>query len=70
MLVKTIIDEENRRKWEIYKHEKTAFPYPVYTVSYYEYYMACGWRLICDGAKDKEYYTKKCIEWDFEIKIA
>lgn len=71
MKVKTIIDNENGRKWEIYKHEnKTGFPYPVYTVNYYEFFKVDGWRLTSDGAKMKDYCTKEFIEEEFEIKIA
>ncbi len=60
MKVKTIIDNENGRKWEIYKHEnKAGFPYPVYTVNYYEFFKVGGWRLISDGAKNERLLHKR-----------
>ena len=71
MKVKTIIDNENGKKIEIIKHEnKQGFPYPVYTVNYFEFYKACGWREISNGAKHQDYYTKEAIEKEFEIKVA
>lgn len=61
MIVKTITDSENGRKWEIIKHETDR-----YSVKYYEYFKATGWRLT---ATDND-YTKDCIEWEFEPTVA
>ncbi len=33
MIVKTIIDDENGRKWEIIKHEADRYSYLIETVS-------------------------------------
>lgn len=61
MLIKTIIDEKAGTKWEISKDGENSYSY-----KYYELFQSCGWRYIF-GEKD---YTKDCIEWEFEIKIA
>lgn len=70
MLVKTIIDNECGSKWEIYKHtEQTGFPYPVYTINYSEFYKNCGWRLIINGTKMKDYCTKKFIKEFYDVIV-
>lgn len=61
MIVQTIIDTENGRKWEIFKHTENRYSY-----KYYEYFQALGWHLT--GMETN--MTKDCIELDFEIKVA
>lgn len=61
MVVKTFVDEENGRKWEIIKHEENR-----YSVKYYEFFRALGWRLI---STDRN-YTKDCIELEFDCIVA
>lgn len=61
MLIKTIVDNENGRKWEIIKNGDN-----LYSVKYYELFQSKGWRLI--GAD--EGYTKDCIEWEYDIEVA
>lgn len=71
MIVKTIVDEENGRKWDIIKHEnKAGYSCPVYTVNYFEFFKSCGWREISNGAKHNEYCSKEYIEEEFDVKIA
>lgn len=60
MLVKTIIDNNNGMKWEIYKALDNSYSY-----KYYEYFTSCGWRLTNYG----DNYTKDAIEWEFDIKV-
>lgn len=62
MVVKTIVDEENGRKWEIIKHAENR-----YSVKYYEFFRSIGWRFI---SADRYYYTKDCIEWKFDCIVA
>jgi hypothetical protein len=61
MLVKTIADNENGRKWEIIKHEADR-----YSVNYYEFFRSIGWKLT---ATERD-YTKDCIEWEFDCVVA
>lgn len=61
MLIKTITDNENGRKWEIYKESNNNYSY-----RYYEYYKAIGWRLITS----ENNYSKDCIEYEFDIEVA
>ena len=61
MLVKTITDNENGRKWEIVKIGED-----LYNVSYYEFFEATGWRLTgTDGG-----YTKDAVEWEYDVEVA
>lgn len=61
MLVKTITDTENGRKWEIYKESDGTYSY-----KYLEFYKSVGWRQISGDFG----YTKDAIEWQFEIKVS
>jgi hypothetical protein len=61
MLIKTITDETNGRKWEIYKEEDNKH----YRYIYYEFYTQIGWRKIT-GEKN---FTKDAIEWDLDIVL-
>ena len=61
MLIKTIEDKENGRKWEIYKESENNYSY-----KYYEYFNSIGWRLITN----EKNYNKDAIEWEFDIKVA
>ena len=60
MLVRTITDSENGRKWEIYKKSDNEYYY-----KYYEFFKQIGWRL----TGTSEHMSKDCIEWDFDISI-
>lgn len=62
MIVKTIINEEEGRKWEIIKHEEDRYSY-----NYYEYFKATGWRLY---DMPRKYYSKDVIEFEFNLKLA
>ena len=64
MLIKTIEDKESGRKWEIFKQTDNR-----YYIKYYEYYSNCGWKLIQDGNRVNDYYSKDCIEYQFDIAI-
>lgn len=61
MLVKTIVDNESGRKWEIVKHEADR-----YSVKYYEFFQSIGWRLT---TTDRD-YSKACIEYMFDCPVA
>ena len=60
MLIKTIIDNENGKKWEIFKNSDNDYSY-----KYYEYFNSIGWRFV---ASDNN-YTKDAIEWEFDIQV-
>lgn len=66
MLIRTIEDKENGSKWEIYKKNENQ-----YYCKYYEFFQFCGWRFVSqDGGHEQGfYYTKKAIEYDFDIKV-
>ena len=65
MLVRTITDSENGRKWEIYKKSENSYYY-----KYYEFFKQIGWRLTGTAGNNRDgYFTKDCIEWDFDISI-
>lgn len=59
MLIKTITNKEDGRKWEIYKEEDNKH----YHYIYYEFNSQIGWRKI---AEEKN-FTKDAIEWDLDI---
>ncbi len=63
MKVKTITDEQDGRKREIYKKSENEYYY-----KYYEFFKSTGWRLIgqSGGHADGYYYTKDAIEWELE----
>lgn len=60
MLIKTIIDNKNGKKWEIFKDSDNKYSY-----KYYEFYQTIGWRIIFKEAN----YSKDAIEWEFNIQI-
>lgn len=62
MIVKTIVNEADGCKWEIIKHEENR-----YSIDYYEYFQQLGWKKF---EESKRYYTKDCIEWEFDIVVA
>jgi hypothetical protein len=66
MLIRTIIDNKDGRKWEIYKKSDNEYFY-----KYYEYFKQCGWRLTGKQTGDyiNGYLTKDCIEWQFNIVV-
>lgn len=59
MLIKTIIDHQEGRKWEIYKEEDNKH----YRFIYYEFYSKIGWRKI----SEKGNFTADGIEWHLDI---
>lgn len=67
MLIRTIEDKENGKKWEIYKKDENQ-----YYTKYYEFFQSCGWRFVSQdgGQRQGFYYSKECIEYDFDIKVA
>ena len=65
MLIRTILDEQNGRKWEVFKKSDNQYFY-----KYYEYFKQCGWRYTGrTGDHIKGYLTKDCIQWEFDISI-
>lgn len=56
MVVKTVVDEDAGRKWEIRKHEENR-----YSVAYYEYFKQIGWRRY-NMSRVPEYCDKATIE--------
>lgn len=67
MKVRTITDEENGRRWDIYKKADDQYYY-----KYYELFRSAGWRFTgqSGGHTVGYYYTKEAIEWEFEITVA
>lgn len=63
MTVKTIIDNEQGRKWEIIKHGNDD-----YTVAYFEFFQPIGWRELKTGPV--EHWSKEALEWEFDCEIA
>lgn len=61
MIVKTIIDADNGRKWEISKKSDEG-----YTIKYYEYFNSIGWISHCE---DTTVYSKQVVEDMFDIKL-
>ena len=65
MLIRTITDDENGRKWDIFKKSDNEYFY-----KYYEFFKQCGWRFTGrEGDHIKGYLTKSCIEWEFSIFV-
>lgn len=65
MLVKTITDKQEGRKWEIYKKSDNEYFY-----EYYEFFKQVGWRLTGrEGDHINGYLTKDVVEWEFDIKL-
>jgi hypothetical protein len=65
MLINTILDEENGRKWEIYKKSENEYFY-----KYYEFFKQIGWRLTGrEGDHIKGYIAKECIQWEFDVMV-
>lgn len=63
MLVKTVIDNENGKKWEINKVDNDR-----YTVTYSEFFQSIGWKEINIGPV--EYWSKEAIEYEFDCEVA
>lgn len=65
MLLKTILNSEEDRKWEIYQKAENEYFY-----KYYEFFQAIGWRFVYqEGKPNTWYFTKESIEWEFDIAI-
>lgn len=61
MTVKTIVDNENGRKWEISKIDDDT-----YSVAYFEFFQSIGWRRLFAP----ERYSKDAVELEFDTKVA
>ncbi len=61
MVVKSIVDQECGKRWDIIKHEPDR-----YSVNYYEFYHVIGWRLV---GTDRD-LSKDCIELEFDCTVA
>lgn len=59
MQVKTIIDKENGRKWDIFKDNE------LYSFIYSEYFASCGWREVSEDTN----YTKEALELMLDIEL-
>ena len=59
MLIRTIIDQDNERKWEIYQNDNR------YSYKYYEFYNNISWRLLWS----EENFTKDAIEFEFDVVL-
>lgn len=59
MLIKTIIDHQEGRKWEIYKEEDNKH----FRYIYYEFFRQIGWRKTSEGKN----YTEDDLEWRLGI---
>lgn len=65
MLVKTLVDEQNGRKWEIYKKSDNQYFY-----KYYEFFKQVGWKFTGgEGDHLNGYLSKDCIQWQFGILV-
>lgn len=65
MLVRTITDDQEGRKWEIYKKSDDEYFY-----KYYEFFKQIGWRLTGrTGDHIGGYLTKDVIEGEFNIIV-
>ena len=60
MLIKTITDEQEGKKWEVYEEDNKHYCY-----IYYEFYSQIGWRKITE----EKNFTKDAIEWVLDIVI-
>lgn len=61
MLIKIIIDNENGKKWEIFKNSDNDYFY-----KYYEFFQVTGWRIIFTESS----YSKDAIEWELDTEVA
>lgn len=66
MKVREIIDDENGRRWDIFKKTEDQYFY-----KYYEFFSSCGWRFVCQdgGHKQGYYWGKNEIEREFDIVL-
>lgn len=61
MLIKSLIDNENGTKLEIYKNGENNYGY-----KHYEFFTNIGWRFMFE----ENNYSKDAIEFEFDIKVA
>lgn len=65
MLIRTITDKQEGKRWEIYKKSDNEYFY-----KYYEFFKQTGWRLTGrEGDHINGYLTRDVIEWEFDIKL-
>ena len=66
MLIKKIVDENEGRKWEIYKKAENEYFY-----KYYEFFNQMGWKFTArEGDHINGYLTKEVIQYQFDILVA
>ncbi len=64
-LIKTITDDVDGRKWEIYKKSDNEYFY-----KYYEFFKQIGWRLTAREGDDKKgYLTRESIQYSFDSSV-
>lgn len=61
MIVKTLLDNELGKRYDIFKQSNGLYGY-----RYYEFFKSIGWKLY----GEENDFTKESIEYDFDIKIA
>jgi hypothetical protein len=64
MLVKTIIDSETGKKWEIYVTNEGKYYY-----KYYEFFDKIGWKFLSQEGGTHYCYDKDAIEWELSVVI-
>jgi hypothetical protein len=63
--IKTIINENDGRKWEIYKKSDNEYFY-----KYYEFFKQLGWHFTGrTGDHIQGYLSKDCIQYQFDILV-
>ena len=60
-IAKTIIDNENGRKWEIYTKDGAHYDY-----RYFEHFVTYGWRFVFETDDN---YTKDAIEYELDFSF-
>lgn len=60
-IAKTIVDNENGRKWEVFTQDEKHYGY-----KYFEHFQTFGWRFVCET---KDSYTKEAIEYELAFEF-
>lgn len=64
-LIKTITDDVDGRKWEIYKKSDNEYFY-----KYYEFFKQIGWKFTgIEGDHINGYLTKESIQYSFDSSV-
>lgn len=61
MVVHEVVNESEGRKWQVVKCGEGR-----YSVSYFEFYQAIGWRCLCV----EENWSKGAVEFEFGVSVA